>query len=318
MTLCPSGGDPPHSLHCHYSSFNTYMRRFRRFCSGSLALASLDLPAGIIVPTSPRRSPPRLLPQQLAVAWDQRPDRRTRRALLHLSYSTPPPFGPVMLVTQDPQRTLGGAGSDAGQCPIATRCEGGSGPHSNTLWAAFDNAESRLGGHERHVVGHYRLGQALEGERAKLFSCDTSLQRDVDALAEQNLAVLGLSAETGGNIAHCADRGVAGALGKTDLAQRRIALRDTGAKTQIATSLAPVCDQRTGRLAHRHRHLDRALGWVRDGHRIIEEHHDPVARELVERSFILADQWPQSAVVFAQKFEHFFRLGGLGERCVAE
>src|SRR6516164_8179077 len=106
MTLCPSGGDPPHSLHCHYSSFNTYMRRFRRFCSGSLALASLDLPAGIIVPTSPRRSPPRLLPQQLAVAWDQRPDRRTRRALLHLSYSSAPPFGPVMLVTQDPHRTF--------------------------------------------------------------------------------------------------------------------------------------------------------------------------------------------------------------------
>src|SRR6516164_4709148 len=109
MTLCPSGGDPPHSLHCHYSSFNTYMRRFRRFCSGSLALASLDLPAGIIVPTSPRRSPPRLLPQQLAVAWDQRPDRRTRRALLHLSYSSAPPFGPVMLVTQDPFRTFGPA-----------------------------------------------------------------------------------------------------------------------------------------------------------------------------------------------------------------
>src|SRR6516164_6491886 len=107
MTLCPSGGDPPHSLHCHYSSFNTYMRRFRRFCSGSLALASLDLPAGIIVPTSPRRSPPRLLPQQLAVAWDQRPDRRTRRALLHLSYSSAPPFGSVMLVTQSPARPRG-------------------------------------------------------------------------------------------------------------------------------------------------------------------------------------------------------------------
>src|SRR6516165_344791 len=217
----------------------------------------------------------------------------------------------------DPQRTLGGAGSDAGQCPIATRCEGGSGPHSNTLWAAFDNAESRLGGHERHVVGHYRLGQALEGERAKLFSCDTPLQRDVHALAEQNLAVLGLSAETGGNIAHCADRGVAGALGKTDLAQRRIALRDTGAKTQLATSLAPCGNQIAGGLAHRHRHLDGALGGVGDWHRIVEEHHDPVARELVERAFELADERPQSAMVFAQKIEHFFGLGGLGEGGVA-
>jgi len=41
------------------------------------------------------------------VAWDQRPDRRTRRALLHLSYSSAPPFGPVMLVTQDPSQTFG-------------------------------------------------------------------------------------------------------------------------------------------------------------------------------------------------------------------
>ena len=47
-------------------------------------------------------------------------------------------------------------------------------PHSNTLWAAFDNAESRLGGHERHVVSHYRLGEALEAERANLFGYDAS------------------------------------------------------------------------------------------------------------------------------------------------
>src|SRR5712692_8014698 len=45
--------------------------------------------------------------QQLAVAWDQRPDRRTRRDLLHLSYSCAPPFGPAILVTQDPQRSSG-------------------------------------------------------------------------------------------------------------------------------------------------------------------------------------------------------------------
>ena len=45
-------------------------------------------------------------PQQPAVAWDQRPDRRTRRALRHLSYSYVPPFGPAMLVTQDPKADI--------------------------------------------------------------------------------------------------------------------------------------------------------------------------------------------------------------------
>jgi hypothetical protein len=44
-------------------------------------------------------------PQQLAVTWDQRADRRTRRALLHLQYSYAAPFGPALLVTPGPKRT---------------------------------------------------------------------------------------------------------------------------------------------------------------------------------------------------------------------
>jgi hypothetical protein len=74
-----------------------------------------------------------------------------------------------------------------------------------------------LGGRERHVVGHHRLGEALKGERANLLGGNAPFEGDVDALTEQNLAVLGLSAKTGGDIAHCADRCVAGALGESDL-----------------------------------------------------------------------------------------------------
>jgi len=43
-----------------------------------------DHPAGIIVATFPQRSPPWPWPKRPAGAWDQRPDRRTRRAYLHL------------------------------------------------------------------------------------------------------------------------------------------------------------------------------------------------------------------------------------------
>ena len=46
---------------------------------------------------------------------------------------------------------------------------------SAARWSPFDNAESGLGGRERHIVRHNRLGEALEGERAKLFSCDACL-----------------------------------------------------------------------------------------------------------------------------------------------
>jgi hypothetical protein len=68
--------------------------------------------------------------------------------------------------------------------------------HSNTLWAPFDKTKSRLGGRERYVVGQYRLGEALQSERANLFGYDASLQCDIDALAEQNLPVLGLGTKT--------------------------------------------------------------------------------------------------------------------------
>ena len=78
-----------------------------------------------------------------------------------------------------------------------------------------------MGSPERHIVRHYRLSEALEGKRAKLFSGDASLQCDIDPLAEQNLVVLGLGAQPSCNIAHGADRGVAGAFGEPDLAKSR-------------------------------------------------------------------------------------------------
>ena len=78
----------------------TSSKKFRHFADGSLSLASLDPPAGIMVPTFPRRSRPWLLTTAARGGWDQRPDRRTRRALLHLQYSCAAPCGPAMLVTQ--------------------------------------------------------------------------------------------------------------------------------------------------------------------------------------------------------------------------
>jgi hypothetical protein len=65
------------------------------------------------------------------------------------------------------------------------------------------------------------------------------------------------------------------------------------------------------------RPFDGALGGVKAGYRIIEEHHDPVAGELVERALELPDERPQHAMVFAQEIEHFLRLGGLRKGRVA-
>jgi hypothetical protein len=84
--------------------------------------------------------------------------------------------------------------------------------------APVDNAEGRLASCERDVVGDDQLGETLQGERANLFSRYASFERQVDELSKQNVAVLGLAAEPCRDIAHGANRRVAGAIGKPDLA----------------------------------------------------------------------------------------------------
>src|SRR5256885_9413711 len=86
--------------------FRHRLIRFRHFCSGSLALASLNLACRNLVPTFPQRSPPLLLTTAACGGLRSTPDCRPRRTYLHLSYSYAAPFGPAILVTQDPIRTL--------------------------------------------------------------------------------------------------------------------------------------------------------------------------------------------------------------------
>src|SRR5471032_768792 len=64
------------------------------------------MPAGLLGPAFPQRSPPWLLTTAACGGLRSTPDCRSRRALLHLSYSCIPPCGPAIFVTQDPERTL--------------------------------------------------------------------------------------------------------------------------------------------------------------------------------------------------------------------
>src|SRR5271169_6769575 len=80
---------------------------FRHFRSGSLALASPNHTCRNHVPTFPQRSPPRLLTTAACGGLRSTPDCRPRRTYLHLAYSYASPFGPALLVTQDPLRSWG-------------------------------------------------------------------------------------------------------------------------------------------------------------------------------------------------------------------
>src|SRR6266700_2773479 len=94
--------------------FRHRLIRFRHFIGGSLALASLNLACRNPVPTFPQRSPPSLLTTAACGGLRSAPDCRPRRTFLHLSYSCASPFGPALLVTQDPSATFGPA--------VAMRC----------------------------------------------------------------------------------------------------------------------------------------------------------------------------------------------------
>src|SRR6266496_3616267 len=83
-----------------------HLIRFRHFIDGSLALASLNRACRNLVPAFPQRSLPSLLTTAACGGLRSAPDCRPRRAFLHLSYSYASPFGPAILVTQDPTRTL--------------------------------------------------------------------------------------------------------------------------------------------------------------------------------------------------------------------
>ena len=84
-----------------------------------------------------------------------------------------------------------------------------------------------------HVVDGDGLAQALQRHLADLFELCVLFDRDCDTATDQYLPVLGLAAEASGEIGDRTNRGVVHALGKADLAQGRIALRDANAEPQI-------------------------------------------------------------------------------------
>src|SRR6516165_1952314 len=145
-----------------------------------------------------------------------------------------------------------------------------------------------------------RTAKTPQLQISEVFELRDRLDCFSDAAADQDLSVLGRGTKPGGEVAYRADRGVAGALGKPNLAQGGVALRDAGAETEFAAVAAPSSNQHARRLPHSHCHLDRAFCRVRDRHRVVEEHHDPITRELVERSLELADERPQRAMVLAE------------------
>src|SRR5215831_16658445 len=127
------------------------LNRFRHFCGGSLALASLDRACWDLVPAFPQRSPPRLLTAAACGGLRSAPDYRTRRALLHLSYSCASPVLMAMLVTHDPQPTYDPSSKRYAISVYGRLFTCRSGTVSANSAGARDAANCRLARKARHV-----------------------------------------------------------------------------------------------------------------------------------------------------------------------
>src|SRR5262245_43008800 len=95
-----------------------------------------------------------------------------------------------------------------------------------------------------------------------------------------------------------------------------VTLRDTRAETKFAAIAAPSRDQLARLFAHRHRHLDGALGRIGQGTGSLKNTMMP-SPENWSSVPSNADKRPQSSMVFSQEVEDFLGLRGLGERGVA-
>ena len=88
----------------------------------------------------------------------------------------------------------------------------------------------RGGAGGNHIVDRDGLAQPLQRQIADLLQLGAVFHRDRDATTDEDLPVLRLTAQPGGKIGDRSNRCVVHALGKADLTQGRVALRNADAE----------------------------------------------------------------------------------------
>src|SRR2546422_9889267 len=91
----------------------------------------------------------------------------------------------------------------------------------------------------QRVEGGHGLEESFEVEIAPGLGLHEGVRLRQQALGDQDLARLGLAAETGGEVRDGADGAVVPAPLEADRADRRVALRDADAELELVAELAP-------------------------------------------------------------------------------
>ena len=91
-------------------------------------------------------------------------------------------------------------------------------------------------GSVHHVKRRDWPAETLEFEVAEVFEWRHRPDRGANSARDEDLSVLGLCVQSGGEVAHRTDCGIAGAVGKPDLAERRVTPRDPDTEPELAAT----------------------------------------------------------------------------------
>ena len=123
-----------------------------------------------------------------------------------------------------------------------------------------------------------------------------------------------VGAQPGGQVGDAPDRRVVVPALEADPAQGGVALGDPDAEGEVVALASPGLRQAADPGPHRDAHPDRARRTVVAAHRVVEEDHQPVAGEPLERALEPEDQVAERGVVLLQDAHHLLGLARLGER----
>src|SRR5258707_14937276 len=100
---------------------------------------------------------------------------------------------------------------------------------------------------------------------------------------------------------------------EADLSERRVARSNADSETERVTLAVPLLGQSVDALAHIERQSHGALGMLGARKRVVENDHDSVAEEPLERTLVAEDEHAQALMVLVQHCHDFFRLRALGK-----
>src|SRR5262245_45745624 len=184
-----------------------------------------------------------------------------------------------------------------------------SGNLGDGLVGGRDEATGRV-----YAVDAHRPAEALELALAGRLGVDRAVDRRVRPLGNEDLARYRLAAQPRGEDDRVADAAVVVAALEPDPAHRRVSSREPDPDLEDVAAPSPLLADLPEALADRDRQPDRASRVVVLELGVVEEHHDPVAGEVLERSLVLDHQRPDRRVVAPQEPQHLLGLGALRER----